>query len=186
MNDAGTSVPSPKVIDDLLRSHVGLYPDFPAPGVLFRDVTPVLRDREVFAQVISYWASIVPDNVDIVVGTEARGFMFGAPLALEMGAGFVPVRKAGKLPGTPEKVDYDLEYGSASIEIPEGALSAGDRVLVLDDLLATGGTAAATIKLIEGTGAQVLGASFLIELVGLGGREVLGDTPITTVWSVPN
>lgn len=186
MHDADAPVPSREQIDDILTHRIGLYPDFPAPGVLFRDITPLLADADAFGAVIRYWASLLPDNVETIVGTEARGFMFGAPLALAVGAGFVPVRKAGKLPGDPRALEYDLEYGSAVIEIPEGGLAPGSRTVVVDDLLATGGTAAATLRLVGDAGAEVLGASFLIELEGLGGRDALGGIPLTTVWSVPN
>ena len=120
------------------------------------------------------------------MGTEARGFVLGAPLAYELGAGFVPVRKAGKLPGAPASLRYDLEYGSAEVQIQKDALPAGARTLVVDDLLATGGTAAATVELTRTFGVELLGASFLIELEGLQGRERLPDVPITTVWSIPN
>ncbi|MDO5645068.1 MAG: adenine phosphoribosyltransferase [Dermabacter sp.] len=176
----------PPEIAEIERTHIGLFPDWPEPGVLFRDITPLLRDPKAMATVIEYWASTVPSHVDIIVGTEARGFVLGAPLAYEMGLGFVPVRKAGKLPGRPTSLSYDLEYGSATIEIAEGAIDPGSQVLVLDDLLATGGTAAATIKLVQSLGADVVAASFLIELVGLGGRDQLHGTDVHTVWSVPN
>ncbi len=173
-------------IDSYYSSHIALYPDFPEPGVLFRDITPLLRDPKAFREVLTYWMSILPADVDLIVGTEARGFVFGAPLAFELGLGFVPVRKAGKLPGTPRSHSYSLEYGTATVEIADGAIPAGSRVLVIDDLLATGGTARATVELVRAFGADVAGASFLIELTGLGGREQLTDVPFTAVWSVPN
>ncbi len=181
-----TTTPVPPEIAELERTHIGLYQDFPQPGVLFRDITPLLRDPKAMKTVIKYWASTVPDEIDLIVGTEARGFVFGAPLAYEMDRGFVPVRKAGKLPGKPTSLTYDLEYGNATIEIAENAVPKGARVLVLDDLLATGGTAAATIQLVESLGAEVVAASFLIELLGLGGRDKLGDTPVHAVWSIEN
>lgn len=173
-------------IDSYYDSHIALYPDFPEPGVLFRDITPLLRDPKAFRDVLTYWMSILPTGVDIIVGTEARGFVFGAPLAFELGLGFVPVRKAGKLPGSPRSHSYDLEYGSATVEIANGAIPTGTRVLVIDDLLATGGTARATVDLVRAFGAEVAAASFLIELEGLGGRERLTDVPLSAVWSVPN
>lgn len=176
----------PPEIAAIEHSHIDLYPDFPEKGVLFRDITPLLRDPKALATVITYWASTVPHDVDLIVGTEARGFVLGAPLAYEMGLGFVPVRKAGKLPGSPNRLDYDLEYGTAAIEIAQHAIPKGAKVLVLDDLLATGGTARATIDLVESLGAEVAAASFLIELVGLGGRDKLTHVPLHTVWSIPN
>lgn len=176
----------PPDIAAIEHSHIDLFPDFPEKGVLFRDITPLLRDPEAMTKVIKYWASTVPHDVDLIVGTEARGFVLGAPLAYEMGLGFVPVRKAGKLPGTPSKLEYTLEYGTAAIEIAQNAIPEGATVLMLDDLLATGGTARATIELVESLGAKVAAASFLIELEGLGGREKLGDVPLHTVWSIPN
>lgn len=177
---------SPEQIEALRRTHIAEYPDFPEPGVLFRDITPLLRDGAALRTVIEHWARLLPEGIEYIVGTEARGFVLGAPLAYELGAGFIPVRKAGKLPGNPATLEYDLEYGSAVIQIPEESLPAGARTLVVDDLLATGGTAAATVALAERFGVEVLGASFLIELEGLNGREKLGDLPISTVWSFPN
>lgn len=176
----------PPEIAAIEHSHIDLYPDFPEKGVLFRDITPLLRDPQALSTVVKYWASTVPNDVDLIVGTEARGFVLGAPLAYEMGLGFVPVRKAGKLPGNPSRLDYDLEYGTAAIEIAQHAIPKGTTVLVLDDLLATGGTARATIDLVESLGATVAAASFLIELVGLGGRDKLAGVPLHTVWSIPN
>lgn len=176
----------PQEIAAIQASHIALFPDFPEPGVLFRDITPLLRDPIAMRKVIEYWAASLPTDIDLIVGTEARGFVLGAPLAYHLGKGFVPVRKKGKLPGKPVSLEYSLEYGTATIEIAQDAIKPGSRVLVLDDLLATGGTAAATIKLVESSQATVVAASFLIELIGLGGREKLGDTPIHTVWSIDN
>lgn len=173
-------------IQALRTSHIAEYPDFPAPGILFRDITPLLRDPKALRTVIEHWVTLLPENIEYVIGTEARGFVLGAPLAYELGAGFVPARKAGKLPGRPHSISYDLEYGSASVEIPAQGLPAGARTLVVDDLLATGGTAAATIELARRFDVELVGASFLIELQGLKGRDRLADVPITTVWSFPN
>lgn len=181
-----SSTPTAEDIAALEKSHIALYPDFPQKGVLFRDITPLLRDPKAMSDVITFWASQLPADIDLIVGTEARGFVLGAPLAYEMGLGFVPVRKAGKLPGKPTAIEYSLEYGTATIEIAEGAIAPGTRVVVLDDLLATGGTAKATVELVESLGAEVVAASFLIELEGLGGRDKLGSLPIHTVWSIPN
>lgn len=178
------TVPSSVQIRALLDSHIAEYPDFPEPGVLFRDIMPLLRDPRALRAVIRYWISMLPEDIEYIVGTEARGFVLGAPLAYEIGAGFVPVRKAGKLPGEPAGLTYDLEYGSARIEIPQDSFPAGARVLMVDDLLATGGTAAATLELARRFDVDVLGATFLIELVGLGGRDRLPGTEITTVWQI--
>lgn len=186
MTDAahpGTSSASEQ-IDALFRTHIAEFPDFPIPGVLFRDITPLLRDAAALRAVIAHWRTLLPEGVDYVIGTEARGFVVGAPLAYEIGAGFVPVRKAGKLPGSPAGLTYDLEYGTARIEIPEGSLPAGSRVLLVDDLLATGGTAAATLELARRFDVEVLGASFLIELAALGGRDLLPGVEVSTVWRI--
>lgn len=180
------NVPSVDEIEALRGTHIAEYPDFPQPGVLFRDITPLLRDAAALRKVIRYWISLLPEGIEYVVGTEARGFVLGAPLAYELGAGFIPVRKAGKLPGTPASLSYDLEYGSAVVEIPEGSLPAGARTLVVDDLLATGGTAAATVELTRQFDVDLVGASFLIELEGLNGRALLPDVALSTVWSIPN
>lgn len=179
-------IPTRARIEELRETHIAEFPDFPQPGVLFRDITPLLHDAAALREVIRYWASILPGDIEYIVGTEARGFVLGAPLAYEIGAGFVPARKSGKLPGNPRSLTYDLEYGTASIEIPAQGLPAGARTLVVDDLLATGGTAAATVELVREFGVELLGASFLIELQGLNGRNRLPDIPVTTVWSFPN
>lgn len=179
-------VPTPAQIRDLRESHIAEYPDFPEPGVLFRDITPLLRDAAALRSVIQYWKTLLPEGIEYIVGTEARGFVVGAPLAYEMGAGFVPVRKAGKLPGNPATLSYELEYGSAVVQIPEGSLPVGARTLVVDDLLATGGTAAATVELTRSFDVELVGASFLIELEGLHGRDRLPEVPLTTIWSIPN
>ncbi|GLI31633.1 MULTISPECIES: adenine phosphoribosyltransferase [Brachybacterium] len=179
-------IPTAAEIETLRSTHIAEYPDFPTPGVLFRDITPLLRDANALRRIIRYWTTLLPEGIEYIVGTEARGFVLGAPLAYELGAGFIPVRKAGKLPGRPAGLKYELEYGSAEIQIPENSLPAGARTLVLDDLLATGGTAAATVELTRRFDVELLGASFLIELEGLGGRDLLPDVPLTTVWSIPD
>ena len=180
------TVPTRARIDALRRTHIAEYPDFPTPGVLFRDITPLLRDAAALREIIQHWKTLLPEGVEYIVGTEARGFVLGAPLAYEIGAGFIPVRKAGKLPGRHAALRYDLEYGSAEIEIPENSLPAGARTLLVDDLLATGGTAAATLELTRRFGVEVLGATFLLELAGLGGREQLPDVPLSAVWTIEN
>jgi adenine phosphoribosyltransferase len=147
--------------------------DFPSPGIVFKDVTPVLADAEVFSAVVRDMADRRRGTVDVVVGIEARGFIFGAALAHELGLGFVPVRKAGKLPGATRGLTYELEYGTATIEIHEDAFVAGARVLLVDDVLATGGTAEAACRLLEQAGAEVVAFETLVELAFLAGRERL-------------
>lgn len=148
-------------------------PDHPEPGVTFKDITPLLADGPTFAAVVQHLVHRAPAGVDLVAGTEARGFVVGAPVAVGLGAGFVPVRKQGKLPRRTLTGSYDLEYGSAAIELHPDTVPAGARVLVVDDVLATGGTAAATVRLLEEAGAQVVGLAFLMELTFLHGRERL-------------
>lgn len=167
-----------------IRAGVRDVPDFPHPGVLFRDITPLLRDGATFRAAVEHWAGRLPSGADYIVGAEARGFIFGASLALELGIGFVPARKAGKLPPATRSVAYDLEYGSAALEIAEHSIAPGDRVIVIDDLLATGGTARAVSDLVRGAGAEVLALSFLIELTELDGRRRLSDLPLHTVLSL--
>ena len=156
--------------------------DFPEPGIVFKDVTPLLKDPAAFRTVVdAFVAEAGHGRVDQVVGIEARGFLLAAPVAYHLDAGFVPARKAGKLPFTTHAITYDLEYGSATLELHTDAVGPGDRVLIVDDVLATGGTAKATVELVEGLGATVVGCHFLLELGFLEGRSVLGDTP---VWSL--
>jgi adenine phosphoribosyltransferase len=150
-------------------------PDFPKPGIRYKDITPLLLDADALRQAVgdlADWAR--PRGVDYVVAAEARGFILGAALAMELGAGFVPARKPGKLPAETISADYILEYGVDSLEMHSDALAHGARVLVHDDLLATGGTARALADLVGGTGAEVVGCAFLVELAFLGGRERLG------------
>jgi adenine phosphoribosyltransferase len=157
-------------------------PDFPEPGIVFKDITPVLDDASAFARIVVDLAAPYQDaGITHVVGIESRGFIVGAPVALELGAGFVPVRKPGKLPAETVSVSYDLEYGSDTIEMHADALEAGDRVLIVDDVIATGGTAAATLQIVRGRGAEVVGMAAYVELGFLNGRAKLGDLPITTL-----
>ncbi len=157
-----------------LRSLVRDVPDFPQPGVLFRDITPLLADARGFAVVVERLAEAFEDRgVDKVVGIEARGFVIAAPVALRLGAGFVPVRKVGKLPWTVEAQEYELEYGTDRLEIHRDAVHAGERVLVVDDVCATGGTANAAVRLVEHLGGAVLGLGFVIDLAFLGGLASL-------------
>ncbi|HVE65333.1 MAG TPA: adenine phosphoribosyltransferase [Thermoanaerobaculia bacterium] len=157
-------------------------PDFPKPGILFRDITPLLASPEAFqAAVVAMAEPFRGSGLDRVVGIEARGFMFGAAIARELRLGFVPVRKPGKLPGRTEKIAYGLEYGSDALEMHADAFAAGETALVVDDVLATGGTAAATVALVERLGARVAGLSFFIELGSLGGRTRLSGRPAHAV-----
>ena len=152
--------------------------DFPSPGILFKDVTPLLADPEAFGSVVRDIAERRRGTVDLVVGVEARGFIFGAALAYELAVGFVPVRKQGKLPGTTRSLSYDLEYGSATIEVHEDAFVQGARVLVVDDVLATGGTAVATCDLVEQAGGRVVAFETVVELSFLPGRERLAGRDV--------
>jgi adenine phosphoribosyltransferase len=154
-------------------------PDFPKPGIQFKDITPVLADGRLFDGTMNLLIEPYRDaRVDKVVGIDARGFIFGAVAATKLGAGFVPVRKKGKLPWNTHEQSYDLEYGSATVTVHVDAVKPGERVLLVDDLLATGGTAAAAMRLLEKLGAQVVGFDFLIELRFLGGRSKLAGHPV--------
>ena len=152
-------------------------PDFPEPGVVFRDITPVLADGEAWTAVAVALAALVGE-ADLVVGVEARGFLLGAAAALAAGTGIVPVRKAGKLPRVAASRRYELEYGTATLELPADVIAPGARVLVVDDVLATGGTAAAACDLVAAVGGEVVGFAAMIELTALGGRGRLGDVPV--------
>ena len=165
-----------------LKKHIRDVPDFPKPGILFRDITPLLASWEAFNESIQKlaepWQNMA---IDAVAAVEARGFLFAGPLALELGVGLLPVRKPGKLPADTISYKYDLEYGSDTLEMHKGIVMPQSRVLVIDDVLATGGTAEACVKLLESAQAVVVGCSFLVELKDLGGRERLGDHRIETV-----
>ncbi len=160
-------------------------PDFPAPGVVFKDITPLLADPRAFATVIAALAKRHSGSLDLVAGVEARGFVVGAALAHALGVGFVPVRKAGKLPGQSVSISYDLEYGSAEIEVHADAFVGGERVLLVDDVLATGGTASAAWDLLEQVGADVVGFECVVELAFLGGRSRMGSRPVGALLVVP-
>ncbi|GAA1504588.1 adenine phosphoribosyltransferase [Sphaerisporangium rubeum] len=159
-------------LSDLILSRIRDVSDYPKPGIVFKDITPLLADHVAFTAVVEALADGL--DVDKVVGIEARGFILAAPVALRAGAGFVPVRKKGKLPAQTLEASYDLEYGSAVIEVHRDAFEPGDRVLIVDDVLATGGTAAAAVELVGRAGAEVVGVSMLMELSFLKGRERLG------------
>jgi len=175
--DGSGVLPGPSVERDALARRIDALlrtvPDYPEPGVLFRDIMPLLADPDAFAEVVATFAADVPGPVDLVAGMEARGFLLAAPVAIALGAGVVPVRKAGKLPGPVATQSYALEYGSAAVEVQPATIPDGARVLVIDDVLATGGTAAATVELLEACGATVVGLAFLVELESLGGRALL-------------
>ena len=165
-----------------LKSLIRDIPDFPKPGIMFRDITTLLRDPQGLSYTIDSLAEKCSGlSVDYVVGMESRGFIFGAPLAYKMGIGFIPVRKPGKLPGAVHFAEYELEYGVDRLEMHRDAMTAGSRVLIVDDLIATGGTAAATAKLLEQAGCELVGFAFIIELQALGGRQKLPDVPIVTL-----
>jgi adenine phosphoribosyltransferase len=165
-----------------LRQAIRDVPDFPKPGILFKDITPVLSEPSLYTAVVDHLAEAHADvRIDRVVGIEARGFIFAAPLAVRLGAGFVPVRKPGKLPHRTVRVEYALEYGMDALEAHEDAIRPGDRVLLVDDLLATGGTAAAAAQLVERLGGRVVGAAFVVELGFLDGRARLGGVPVRTI-----
>jgi adenine phosphoribosyltransferase len=157
-------------------------PDFPKEGILFKDITTLLQAPEAFRKSVEIFKNrFSGDKIDVVVAIESRGFIFGGALAVELGAGFVPVRKPGKLPAASYTVTYELEYGTDSVQIHQDAIKKGQRVLIIDDLLATGGTVAATVDLLRRFECVVVGAAFLIELDFLNGRKQLGDLDIFTV-----
>ena len=169
---------TPKEIEAAIRN----VPDFPKPGIQFKDITPLLADAKLFAGAIDLLTNnFKPGSVDAIVGIDARGFIFAAAAAIKLQAGFVPVRKKGKLPFDTHEQDYALEYGSATIAMHTDALKPGARVLVIDDLLATGGTAAAAAALVKKLGAQIIEVTFLIELKFLNGREKLKDYPVRSI-----
>lgn len=173
----------PRSLDDL-RALIREVPDFPKPGILFYDITTLLKDADAFREVIDQMVAQIADTpVDLVVGMESRGFIFSAPMAYRLGAGFIPVRKLGKLPAETIEVEYALEYGTATLEIHRDAITAGQRVLIVDDLLATGGTVMGTIELVERLGGEVAGLSFMVELGALDGRRRLEQFAIHTLLS---
>jgi adenine phosphoribosyltransferase len=164
-------------------------PDFPEPGIVFKDITPLLADHAAFTAVVEALADSGRDAtgavvVDKIVGMEARGFIVAAPVALALGVGFVPVRKSGKLPRVTHAVSYALEYGEATLELHQDGIEPGDRVLLVDDVLATGGTVKATRQLVEQCGGVAVGVAVLMELSFLPGRETVGDLPVTALSSV--
>ncbi|MGZ4476201.1 adenine phosphoribosyltransferase [Nocardioides nematodiphilus] len=177
-------------LEDTLDRLVVDVIDYPKPGIVFKDITPLLADHAGFTEVVEALAVAGRDAdgrpiVDKVLGMEARGFILAAPVALALGAGFIPVRKAGKLPRETHAVSYSLEYGDATLELHQDAVAPGERVLLVDDVIATGGTVAATIDLVRRSGAEVVGVAALMELAALAGRTAIGtDVPITALMQV--
>ena len=164
---------------DALKQLIRHVPDFPKPGILFYDITTVLKDARGFRQAVECLTEpFRKTQVDLVVGIESRGFILGAAVADRLGVGFIPVRKPGRLPSQTLRVSYDLEYGTDTLEMHRDAVRSGERVLIVDDLLATGGTAAATVDLVKRSGGEVLALAFLIELEALNGRARLGEEEI--------
>jgi adenine phosphoribosyltransferase len=161
--------------------------DYPAPGVLFKDITPLLADGPAFAEVVAALAAPHGPGgrpVDVVAGIEARGFIFAAPVAVALGVGFVPIRKVGKLPHATVSATYELEYGTAEVEVHADAVHPGQRVLLVDDVLATGGTAAAAAGLVRSLGGDLVGVAVLLELTALGGRRALPELPVRSLLEV--
>jgi adenine phosphoribosyltransferase len=176
---------TPEALERLLDRLVVDVPDFPTPGVVFKDITPLLGDPEGLRAVTAALAAAAGgQRVDKVLGMEARGFILAAPVAIELEAGFVPVRKAGKLPRETHAVSYSLEYGEATLEIHHDAVRPGERVLLVDDVLATGGTASATVDLVQRSGGEVVGLAVLMELGFLPGRAAVGEVPVTALMTV--
>ncbi|WP_368490012.1 adenine phosphoribosyltransferase [Clostridium sp. BJN0013] len=165
-----------------LQDNIRVIEGFPKKGISFKDITTLLRDKDAFKYTVDKIAEYLKDkNIDVVVGPEARGFLFGAPIAYTIGAGFVPVRKPGKLPYDTLSIKYDLEYGSDALEIHKDAIKKGDRVALVDDLLATGGTTSSVAKLIEQAGGEIVTIDFVIELTDLKGREKLKDYDVLSL-----
>lgn len=165
-----------------LSTSIRDVPDFPKPGIIFKDITPVLASAQLMREVTDHFADLYRGaKIDAVVGMESRGFIFGAPLAMALGAAFVPARKPGKLPYERISEEYALEYGTARLDMHIDAVTAGQRVLIVDDLIATGGTAAATGRLVERLGAEVVGFAFVIELLFLDGRKVLSPHSVASI-----
>jgi adenine phosphoribosyltransferase len=173
-----------QVLARTIHERIRDVPDYPSPGIVFKDITPLLADGPAFAQVVEGFVVPYRGRVDLVVGIEARGFILAAPVAVGLGAGFVPIRKAGKLPHTTLGAAYDLEYGTAEIEMHTDGIMPGHRVLVVDDVLATGGTAEAACELVERAGGEVVGLSVLLELTFLGGRQRLSGRELTALATV--
>jgi adenine phosphoribosyltransferase len=179
----GLQAPADPDVAALIGATIRDIPDYPSPGVIFKDITPLLADGAAFGAVVSALAA-GHGRIDKVAGIEARGFILAAPVACRLGAGFVPVRKQGKLPGPTHEQSYQLEYGTATIEVHTDAFAPGDRVLIVDDVLATGGTAAATAELVQRSGAQIAAVVVLIELSFLSGRAGLRGLDVRSLLAV--
>ena len=165
-----------------IKSLIRDIPDFPKPGIMFRDITTLLKHHKGMDYVVDQFVSHLSEsNIDYIVAIESRGFILGAPLALRLGAGFIPVRKPGKLPAKVHSAEYELEYGSDRLEVHQDAVQAGSRVVIVDDLIATGGTAAATAKLLDQLGCELVSFAFIIELTELNGRDKLPDVPVSSI-----
>ena len=178
MANAKLTIPSVEGLAKILRD----IHDFPKPGIVFKDITPLLADPAALSLAVEFLTQPFRDkHVDLVVGAESRGFIFGTAVARNLSAGFVPIRKPGKLPYKTKRVEYMLEYGSDAMEIHEDAINRGDKVLMIDDLLATGGTMAACCELVKSLGGEIVGVAFLIELTFLKGREKFGGMPVHSV-----
>ncbi|MFD1719160.1 adenine phosphoribosyltransferase [Georgenia deserti] len=171
----------PTDLTELVRNHIREIPDFPSPGILFRDITPLLADGPAFTALIDGLADAYRGSVDAVAGLESRGFILAAPLAAALGVGMITVRKSGRLPGPVIGVDYALEYGDARMELRPETIADGQRVLIVDDVLATGGTGAAAVELVQRAGGQVTGLAMLLELADLGGRGRLEGHRVDSV-----
>ncbi|MGX8851803.1 adenine phosphoribosyltransferase [Amedibacillus sp. YH-ame10] len=167
-----------------LKEYIADIPDFPKEGILFRDVTPLMADGKAFKEACDRMIAFAKEvGADVIVGPESRGFIFGCPVAYELGIGFVPVRKPGKLPRETVSVSYDLEYGSNELHVHKDGVTKGQKVLIVDDLLATGGTVEATVEIIHQLGGDVVGCAFLIELSDLHGRDLLKDINILSIMT---
>lgn len=184
MADAPVAPPAEDQLARLVAEHLTDVPDWPVPGVTFKDISPLLASPAAFRSVLEAMAEPFVGAVDVVAGIEARGFVLGAPLALVLGVGFVPIRKAGKLPGATLAQSYDLEYGSATVEVHADAVDRGRRVLIVDDVLATGGTAAAARELVRRAGGQPVALTVLLELGFLHGRELLPGLDVRAALSL--
>ncbi len=179
--------PPPRPVLARLRDLIRDVPNFPKPGILFKDITPLLRDPGGLSLAVEYLTQPFRDqHIDVVVGAESRGFIFGTAVARNLSAGFIPIRKPGKLPHDTQRESYELEYGTDTLEIHKDGIHKGDRVLMIDDLLATGGTMAACCRLVEALGGQIVGVAFLIELAYLGGRKRLANHSVYSVLTVDN
>jgi len=167
-----------------LSNYLRDVPDFPKPGILFKDITPLLGNATAMRETIAQLAKLDFGKLDKIAAVESRGFLFGAPLAVQLGIGFVPIRKPGKLPWKKQRIEYSLEYGTDAVEIHQDAVKKGERVLVVDDLLATGGTMGAACQLIEACGGTVAGCAFVVELAFLDGRKKLGARHVEALITV--